>query len=253
MNEYLVKICGLTRLEDALLASRLGAWALGLVFAPSLRQLSLGAAADLVRSLREHEAACRSAGGSVSPAGGTRPPLVVGVFAEDSLDEIVRAVVEVGLDGVQLHGQGGPAALAVRAALEEEGRSALIVRAVPVEPDPEGGLCPNDLNERVAKAARGADLVLLDTKAGENFGGTGRVFPWRYTRKVVVDTPLLVAGGIRPDNVKAALLASGARGVDVSSGVERTPGVKDPELMRRLFQEVREFSRKQRRKEGANR
>lgn len=243
-----MKICGLTRVEDALLACELGAWAIGLVFAPSPRQLSLGAAAELVRSLRACGVTSPLETADCSPGKCAKSPFVVGVFAEVSAEEVVGTALEVGLDGVQLHGEGGPDAWTLRTSLRREGCSALIIRTVPVEPelDPAGG---SRLARRASEVARDADLVLLDTRTSGGFGGTGKAFPWQYAGALTIDAPVLIAGGIRPENVARALLASGAQGVDVSSGVESEPGVKDPELMRRLFRAVQETSREQRRKE----
>lgn len=249
MNGYRVKVCGLTRLEDALLAWELGAWAIGLVFAPSPRQVTLGLASELVRGLRSQASARRQAGdGAAVAIGGfpscseARVPFVVGVFTDSSPAEIAEAVGEVGLDGIQLHGEKGPAASAVRPVLQQEGCSAFIIQAVPIEPGQED---EGRLARAVTQAAHGADLVLLDSRVRGRFGGTATPFTWSFVGKAGLEVPFLVAGGIRPDNVRAALLASGACGVDVSSGVELAPGVKDPELMRRLFQEVRKMSQKQ--------
>lgn len=214
-----VKICGLTRPEDVRLACALGAWALGLVFAPSPRRLTPAAARRLVAAARE------------APTG----PLVIGVFADVPAEEIALVVHEVGLDGVQLHGLAGPQADEVRAAVGPQDRPLLIVKAVPVSP---AGTRPQDLARAVAAADEAADIMLLDTMAGGRFGGSGTAFPWRLAREAAEDVPLLVAGGIGPDNVHAALGESGAWGVDVSSGVERAPGIKEAGLLTRLFAEV---------------
>jgi phosphoribosylanthranilate isomerase len=95
-----------------------------------------------------------------------------------------------------------------------------------------------EIEEAVREAAEQADVILLDTSAGGRFGGTGMAFPWHLAREAAKGTPVLVAGGINPDNVAAAMRESGAWGVDVSSGIEHSPGIKDPELMGRLFAEA---------------
>ena len=97
----------------------------------------------------------------------------------------------------------------------------LIIQAVPVdshEPD------QRTLRERIERARADADLILLDTREAGRFGGTGTPFPWGLAAEAAAGSPLLVAGGIGPDNARAALERSAAWGVDVSSGVEVSPG-----------------------------
>lgn len=228
----MVKICGLTRPEDVILARDLGAWALGFVFAPSPRRLTPAAARGLIRVL---------AGAPLSPVppGPVAPsgPLTVGVFVGSTPEEMAQVAEEVGLDAVQLHGRGGPSAEAVRAALCARGYPALIIQAVRVGPGTDAG---EALSRAVAKAGEQADMVLLDTGTAEGFGGTGTPFPWRLAAEVGEGPPLLVAGGITPGNVRRALDESGAWGVDVSSGVEASPGVKDAALLRELFRQMRQ-------------
>ena len=221
-----VKICGLTRLEDVLLAWDLGAWATGFVFAPSPRRLTPAAARDLIQS---------AARASTS----RRPAITIGVFGDASAGEIAAVVREVDLDGVQLHGLVGPGGDAVRTALAGLGRPLtgrdrplLVIQAVPVDPE---NASAESVARMVTAARAEADVVLLDTKAGGRFGGSGRVFRWSLAREAAVEGPLLVAGGIGPESVDAALGESGTWGVDVSSGVEQSPGIKDPALMKDLI------------------
>jgi phosphoribosylanthranilate isomerase len=214
-----IKICGLTRLEDVLLARDLGAWALGFVFAPSPRRLTPGAARRLLMDAEL----------------GPGLPLTIGVFGDAPADEIAWVVEEVGLDGVQLHGSSGPGGNAVRRELSSQEDPLLVIQAVPVDPAEVDAIA---LREAVALAHEEADVVLLDTKAAGRFGGTGTVFPWRLAREATNGAPLLIAGGIGPDNVAGALRESDAWGVDVSSGIEMSPGIKDAGLMKRLFAQV---------------
>jgi phosphoribosylanthranilate isomerase len=216
MEEHVIKICGLTRLEDVQLARDLGAWALGFVFAPSPRRLTPGAARRLLRDA------------DLGPG----LPLAIGVFGDSPADEIAWVVEEVGLDGVQLHGSDGSGGRAVRRELGGQEDPLVVIQAVPVDPQE---LNAAALRAAVAAAHEEADVVLLDTKASGRFGGTGTVFPWRLAREAANGTPLLIAGGIGPDNVAAALRESDAWGVDVSSGIEQSPGIKDAGLMKRLF------------------
>ncbi len=266
----MVKICGLTRAEDVAAARDLGAWALGFVFAPSPRRLT----PDVARELLERVAAT-SRTSADSPARWvdslTAAPLAVGVFGDVPAGEVAWIVEQVGLDAVQLHGAAGPSAGSVRLALagwerplrlaggrrsshplaggSEPGptltsplsdagpRGVLIIQAVPVDPREEDR---HALWERVQQARADADLLLLDTREAGRLGGTGTPFPWGLAQEVAAGCPLLVAGGVAPGNVRAALERSSARGVDVSSGVEVSPGVKDARLMERLFAEVAE-------------
>lgn len=240
-----VKICGLTRLEDALLAAELGAWALGFVLAPSPRRLTPAAARALVEKVRKRLGRpAEPAPGDGAAEGARTFPLLVGVFGDTRAGEIAGVVHMVGFDAVQLHGSGGPGtpgAAAVREALgSPRGTGPLIIQAVPVtaaESD------PAKVADAVARVCCEADLVLLDAKAAGRFGGSGTSFRWPAAKEAAAGRPLLVAGGIRPDNVRAAFRESGAWGVDVSSGVEVSPGVKDPTALRRLFANVGERDR----------
>ena len=267
----MVKICGLTRGEDIVLARNLGAWALGFVFAPSPRRLAPATARGLIdqvaRDARTAKDPTLDEGYAGMPA-----PLAVGVFGDVPAEEIARVVEQVGLDAVQLHGDSGPGARSVREALAgwesplrlvggsmPGGRSAdgagssgpprpagasapgpgsrgvLIIQAVPVAAEERD---PDAVRRRVEQARADADLILLDTRKSGRFGGTGAAFPWALARESAVDLPLLLAGGIGPGNVRAALEESSAWGVDVSSGVEVSPGVKDDRLMEGLFAQV---------------
>ncbi len=219
--EALVKICGLTRPEDVALAVELGAWAVGFVFAPSPRRVTGDVARRLVVAARE--AAARG------PL--LHGPLMVGVFGDSPAEAVVDMAEAVGLDAVQLHGSQ-PDAAAVRDALGDRGLPVLVIRAIPV---PAGEVRVADLRKAVAASREGADLILFDTRAEGRWGGTGMTFPWGPVREAAGHSPYLVAGGIGPHNVREALDVSGAWGVDVSSGVEQSPGIKDEALLRALF------------------
>lgn len=235
-----VKICGLTRLEDVVAAKELGVWAIGMVFAPSPRRLEPSAARRLLEAAGLRHGRHEESG----------QPLVVGVFTDAKVDEIVNVVQEVELDAVQLHGLTGPSAAEVSEALAGSEREVLVIRALPVEA---GLRDAAELREAVAREAVGADIVLLDTRVAApadggtgtagGFGGTGAAFCWDLACEVAGEAAgarLMVAGGIDPENVQEALSRSGAWGVDVSSGVESAPGIKDMELMGRLVAEVKE-------------
>jgi phosphoribosylanthranilate isomerase len=270
----IVKICGLTRPRDVVLARDLGAWALGFVFAPSPRRLAPAAAGELIDQVARYVASAEYTA-SGRRCAGMPAPLAVGVFGNASAEEVARVVEEVGLDAVQLHGDSGPGASSVRKALAgwespmrlaggstndahglhqvvdqgfadpdrtdgaaSKGERILIIQAVPVDAEGEEEGDVECLRQRLEKAAAGADLLLFDTSKSGRFGGSGRPFPWRLAGRSAPQLPFVVAGGIRPDNVWTALHESCAWGVDVSSGVEASPGVKEARLMESLFAQI---------------
>lgn len=207
-----VKICANTCLEDAALAARLGADAVGFVFAPSKRQVT----AEQVAAITPHLP------GTVER---------VGVFTDASAEEIARVVQMAHLDTVQLHGALDENRVeAVRRLLPE-------VAIIPVvhwdvaDTEAAIGRVTRDL-ERITK---GADVrrVLVDAKVGALAGGTGVALDWEAARAVFqrgseAGLQLILAGGLRPENVEEAIRATMPCGVDVASGVEAFAGRKDP-------------------------
>ncbi|MGH7693288.1 MAG: phosphoribosylanthranilate isomerase [Candidatus Dormibacteria bacterium] len=188
-----VKICGITSEEDALLSVALGADAVGFVFAPSVRQLSPLVAGDIARRL---------------------PPevITVGVFRNEAKERVVEIVGTVGLKVAQLHGK-------------ESAAEARWIR----ERVPSTIMAFMAGDRAIARAADyGADVVLLDAPSP----GSGEVFDWRLAEGVADGTPLLLAGGLDPTNVARAIALVHPWGVDVASGVESGPGVKDPAKLR---------------------
>jgi phosphoribosylanthranilate isomerase len=204
MSTVRVKICGVTRLEDALLAVRLGADALGFNFWPrSKRYLSPSAAREIVRRL---------------------PPLVtsVGVFVDPSRDEVLRAVEASGVQVAQLHGDEPPA---LCAALPLPVLKALRVR--------------DAASLEAVGAYDGVAGILLDT-ATPGYGGSGATFDWALAAPAAAARPLVLAGGLGPGNVAEAVRLVRPFAVDVASGVESAPGIKDQELMRRFIEAAKE-------------
>lgn len=205
----LVKVCGVTRPGDADLAVSLGADLLGLNFyPPSPRCLTVEAAREI---------AAAAAGRA----------LVAGVFVDRPRAEVEAIAERVGLDLIQLHGDEAPEEVAAYG-----GRALKVFRVAPEA----GRLAPSLLDPYPH-----AWGFLFDVRHDRLYGGTGQ--GWRYGALAALGAacprPVLVAGGIRPGNARAALEASGASGVDVCSGVESAPGVKDPLLLERLMAEVR--------------
>jgi phosphoribosylanthranilate isomerase len=197
----LVKICGVTDADALDLAVRAGARWLGFVFHPkSPRRLSPEAAAALAK--RAH---------------GRAETVAVTVDAEDSLLDAIAATLKP--DYIQAHGSESPARLAALRRFARRG----VIKAVPVaRMEDFAGL---------DAFAPVADFFLFDAKAPAEAaipGGNGAAFDWPLLRVARPARPWFLAGGLTPENVQSAIAASGAERVDVSSGVERAPGLKDP-------------------------
>lgn len=202
-----IKICANTSLEDALFATEAGANAVGFVFARSPRQITVEQVAALIPGLPE----------SVEK---------IGVFVDASVEEISAAVRTCGLTGVQLHSEVGPDL--PQQLRQELGPDLRILRVVHYGP------------EAAAQAASFAadpnvDAVLIDSRTATVVGGTGISFNWDEAGKTLfggTETRLIAAGGLHPDNVPEAIAKLRPWGVDVASGVEASPGRKDPEKVR---------------------
>jgi phosphoribosylanthranilate isomerase len=199
-----VKICGLTRLEDAQQAVDLGAAALGFnFFPPSPRYIEPRAARAIIRRL---------------------PPFVtgVGVFAnETDAGHVISLAREAGVTTVQVHGPRFPA-------LDELLAASTLVVAVAVRQ----GFKPEDLREIKASAC------LLDAFDPTLPGGTGRTFDWSTAREAKQYGPIILAGGLTPENVAQAIREVRPFAVDVASGVESAPGIKDAAKLRAFFAAV---------------
>jgi phosphoribosylanthranilate isomerase len=206
-----VKICGLTRLEDAELATELGAWALGMVFfAESPRRCSLAEAARIAGSLRRKVELC-------------------GVFVNAHMDEIVAVGEQLGLTMLQLHGDEGPSFCAEAA----RRTGARVVKAIQVS-----GI--GDLRDAERYHV---DFHLLDARSSaigsERLrGGTGETFDWSLVSQRRSKVPLILSGGLAPDNVPAAIELVHPYAVDSASGTELAPGRKDPARLRAFFAAV---------------
>lgn len=231
-----VKICGVRTPEEALAAAEAGADFVGVVFAHSRRRLDIARARAIAEALRARTSGTgprRIAGpapGELSPRHALRAwadaieealfrhrPLVVGVFADQPADEVAAAAAAVPLDLVQLSGGEQDDRTAERLELP-------VIRAVHVgEADDPEAVAERALSVRAA-------LVLLDTADRERRGGTGRPFPWTAASLAAAEVPVMVAGGLTPENVGEAIATLAPWGVDVSSGVE-SGGRKDSALM----------------------
>ena len=196
-----IKICGITNADDALLATALGADAVGFVIAPSPRQIAPPRVQEIVRLL---------------------PPgvLTVGVFRDEAPQRVVEIVNRCGLKAAQLHGR------------ESIAETQLIRDKVPavIKAFPGG-------SGALAMADRyGADMVLVDS----DNPGSGQVFDWSLAEGAPGGIRLIMAGGLTPENVATAIAKVRPWGVDVSTGVELSPGHKDPARLRAFINAVRQ-------------
>ena len=219
-----IKICANTNLEDAKLAAELGADALGFVFAPSPRRVTSAEVAKITPHL---------------PSAVER----VGVFHAVDAYEIARAVHEAGLTAVQLH-SGVDFALLHRLHKLFAGQVSLI-QTLHWQVDADAASAVIVASELRKIAADGlVDRVLIDSKVGAALGGTGVSFDWDTARIIFAEAApglkLIVAGGLRPENVAEAIQELNPWGVDVASGVEAVPGRKSPEKLAAFIRKARE-------------
>ncbi len=199
-----VKFCGITDIDDAAEAVRLGAWAIGLIhWEPSVRSVDPAVAAQIAAAFR-------------------RKAEIVGVFVNPTLAEVVRAVEDEQLSMVQLNGEEGASFCA------EVGRrtGVKVIKAIHVA---------SAADVHAAEAYRSVDYHLFDRRARSLPGGTGESFDWELLRDHRSEVPAILAGGLRPDNVAEAVEIVRPYAVDVASGVEAEPGRKDHAKMSAFF------------------
>jgi len=201
-----VKICGITRLADAEQAAELGAWAIGLIHhRQSPRYCAPDAAAEIGAAMK-------------------RRTEVVGVFVNAGLDEIAHSVEDENLTIVQLHGDEGKdfcQAVARRT-------GARVMKALQVR-------SPGDV--RAAEVFR-TDFHLFDAFMLDRRGGTGQTFDWALLGGRRSTIPMVLSGGLTPSNVAEAIASSRPYAVDVATGTEAEPGIKDPSLVEQFFEAV---------------
>jgi phosphoribosylanthranilate isomerase len=207
----LAKICGVTRVQDARLAEKLGAWAIGLNFYEHSPRAVAPADAWKIRR-------------KLAPAS-----QAVGVFVNWQPEVILYLVHALQLMAVQLHGDETPKHVGY---LADE---LPVVKALRVAP----GFSVSNF-----KKFRHASYFLLDATAKKNqFGGTGKTFDWSVAQKVATSRKIILAGGLTPENVGEAILTVRPYAVDVASGVESRPGIKDAGKLREFFAEVSRANR----------
>jgi phosphoribosylanthranilate isomerase len=202
-----VKICGITRPEDAELAVEHGAWAIGLIFhEPSPRAVDEDVAAQIGAAYHRHQVE------------------ITGVFANRPLDEVARLADRCLLSVVQLHGEEG--LTYCREIARRTGTK--VMKAVRVK----------DAADIQRLRSYRVDYHLVDAWHPELLGGTGETFDWDVLKKHRPDVPMVLSGGLTPENVGAAIQQVHPFGVDTASGTEATPGVKDPAKVAAFFRAV---------------
>ena len=198
-----VKICGIADVASALVASEAGADAIGLIFAPSRRQVTPQRAREITAAL---------------------PPFIskVGVFADEDHHRIEDLAAACGLQAVQLHGAESPEFC--------EGFGVPVIKAIRVK----------DASSLEGLSDYPVGAFLLDTFDASALGGTGKVFDWSLASRAAQTHRVILSGGLTPENVMSALTRVHLYGVDVSSGVE-TDGTKDHGKIRAFIRRVREW------------
>ncbi|HUA73076.1 MAG TPA: phosphoribosylanthranilate isomerase [Solirubrobacteraceae bacterium] len=202
-----IKFCGITRLDDAELAVGAGAWAVGLIFWPrSPRRCELDVAAQVTSALK-------------------RRAEVAGVFVNATLDHVLQTADGVGLTMLQFHGDEGPAYCAEAA----RRTGCKVIKAARVRSGA----------DVQALAPFHTDYHLLDSYTAGVPGGTGETFSWEIARARRGRIPMILSGGLNPDNVADAIAAVHPYAVDVATGVELSPGRKDPDKLAAFAAAVR--------------
>ena len=201
-----VKICGITNLEDARQAVELGAWAIGMIFwEGSPRRCDIAAAEEISAELRR----------KVEP---------VGVFVNATLDEVAYVADRCGIAILQFHGDEGPAFC--REAARRTGCK--VMKAARVK----------DAGSIRALASFEVDYHLLDAHQQGKVGGTGETFQWELVKLHGRHVPVVLSGGLTPDNVAEGMAATQPFAVDTASGTEASPGRKDPAKVEAFFRAV---------------
>lgn len=207
-----VKVCGITNPEDALHAVECGADALGFIFHPgSPRFVAPQRALDIIKAL-------------------PRGVVKVGVFVNRDIREVKETAELCGLDLIQLHGDEPPEYCRHFA-------PEVLIKAV----FPDEGIDPEGLNLYPVKA------FLADRRTPGRHGGTGEKADWKAARTIGAAVPLILAGGLNPENIAAAIEAVSPPAVDVNSGVEAYPGKKDPEKVKAVIAVAHAVERKEKR------
>lgn len=258
-SNVLVKVCGITRVEDALVGTQAGVSLIGTIFCPSKRQVTPQQSHTIVQGVRKFgERTGRvlpyteQVGENVTPLSSAwfvhwkkellrvtrRTPLVVGVFQNNTVEEIVQAVEASEVDLVQLHGDE-------TAEFAAQVSRATGVPCIKVLHIPHEGAEAQDVVKDLTDSSSvngGPIAILLDTAVGNQKGGSGVQFDWKLASTVQQQGyPVIIAGGLLPTNVEEVLRVAQPFGVDISSGVEEKPGIKDHSKVTDFVGRVRAF------------
>lgn len=207
-NIYKVKICGLTKQSDVILASNLGAWALGFIFyEKSPRVVSATHSRDLINSIEASE---------------LKPKHLIGVFVNAPIETIVETCRVSGINTVQLHGDEDPGFIQK---LKKQTNAKIIKVFRPTNEQDLNGI--EDYCE--------ADFFLCDAAVQGSYGGTGQLGNWDLIRRFNAFRPSILAGGIGPDNIVQAFNQAHPFACDLSSSIEISPGIKNHNKMKSLF------------------
>ncbi len=200
-----IKICGITGVEDALLAEDAGIWAIGFIFMKDTpRHITPETARGIAEKISEKTEK-------------------IGVFVNHSIDEVKEISGFAGITKIQLHGEETPEFCLKTA--DVTGKE--VIKAFRIKKE-------NDLGS-VESYKNSVSYILLDTFSENQYGGTGRTFDWEIAKKAhKYNLPLILAGGLNPGNIRAADNMVKPFALDISSGVEKSKGIKDPEKIRRI-------------------
>lgn len=226
-----IKICGLTRLEDASLALELGAGALGFNFFPgSPRFLDFAGAETLIAKLIAQIKSAQEESGQVESTPST---LFVGVVVNPSIEDL-KSVLKTGVNALQFHGQEAPEIVEVVRDLSRE--NIQIIKAIRLG----DSSSDSSVSSFLKQWHNAADRFLLDAFSSAQWGGTGAQISSDLLRSVkeLIKSSFL-AGGLTPENVSEKIQAYSPYGLDVASGIEAAPGLKDPVKLRRFFEAVK--------------
>jgi len=204
-----IKICGITRLEDAKKAAALGVDALGFIFAPSKRRVEPETVREIIACLPEKTEK-------------------IGVFIDRKAEEVKEIAKFCGLTGLQFHGSESPGYCKSFSEYK-------VIKAFRVDAHRGWGEILPYIRDNAV------DRILLDTYVEGVPGGTGKTFPWELVKihKNWGEVPLIIAGGIKPSNVQRVIKEVNPFGIDVGSGVESRPGKKDEKKLKEFMEKVK--------------
>ncbi|MFU8813554.1 MAG: phosphoribosylanthranilate isomerase, partial [Balneolaceae bacterium] len=209
-NRTKVKICGLTTLEDARFASGALADFLGFIFYPeSPRYVDPAKAGAIINWLEG--------------------PQKVGVFVNQPLDDVNSIAKQTGVDLVQLHGNESPEYCEL---VEKP-----VIKVFHITEDQTA----EDLHAEIERYSGIADYYLFDTKTDGRWGGTGKTFDWNILKEITDEKPFFLSGGLNPENIRQAIETVNPTAVDLSSGLEESPGRKDFDKIEQFFDVMRDL------------